>query len=478
MTDVSTPAAQDEGTGLKRTITGRLLFFYVLGDVLGSGIYVLIGSVAGEVGGAFWIAFAVGVAIAIVTGASYAELVTKYPRAAGAALFVDRAFGNRILTFLVTVSMLGASFAATGSLASGFAGYFEEVWDLPPALLVSLLLLFALAVVHHIGITESVVANAVMTVVEVSGLVIVTLVGLVLIGQGDAEPGRVLEFSTNGNEVFAVLAGVALAFFAMTGFENAANVAEEVVEPEKVFPRALIGGMVVAGIIYVIVAAVTSMVVSTDVLEGSDVPLVEVVNEGARSGVLPFGVGVVTVVFALIAMTAITNTTLVTFVTQPRILYGMAREDVVPDAFATLHPTRRTPWVGSLFSLAVVAALLLVGFLITQSGSDLDIVTTLADVTVLLLLVVYSMVILATFRLRGRDDREGGYRAPTVLLVAGVVGNLAVAAYMLVDDWTSLLWCGGLVGVGLALFAVEYLFGARTRPAGAGRGEPQDHDVS
>ncbi|MEO9324520.1 APC family permease [Nocardioides sp. C4-1] len=473
MTDLAkAPDTQDDESGLKRSVTGRLLFFYVLGDVLGSGIYVLIGAVAGEVGGAFWIAFAVGVAIAIVTGAAYAELVTKYPRAAGAALFVERAFGNRVLTFVVTVTMLGASFAATGSLASGFARYFDAVWDLPPALLVSMLLLLALTVIHHLGINESVVANAVMTVVEVAGLLIVTVVALALLARGDGDVGRVVEFDTNGNEVFAVLAGVALAFFAMTGFENAANVAEEVVEPQRHFPRALIGGMVVAGIIYVIVAAGTSMVVSTEVLAGSDVPLLEVVREGSSSGLLPIGVGAVTVIFSLIAMVAITNTTLVTFVTQPRILYGMAREDVVPDAFATLHPTRRTPWVGSLFSVGVVVALLLVGFAITQAGSDLDVVTKLADVTVLLLLVVYTMVILATFKLRGRDDDGDTYRAPSVLLVLGVVGNVAVAVYMVVDDWTSLLWCGGLVAVGFVLFALEYAFGGRNRPEGVERGRP------
>ena len=101
-------------TGLKRTITGRQLFFYTLGDVLGSGIYVLIGLVAAAVGGAFWIAFAVGVTVAAITGTAYAELVTKYPRAAGAALYVNKAFGNKTLTFLVTVSFLSASFAAAG----------------------------------------------------------------------------------------------------------------------------------------------------------------------------------------------------------------------------------------------------------------------------------------------------------------------------------------------------------------------------
>ena len=110
----ATSAGSVSDGGLKRSITGRLLFFYVLGDVLGSGIYVLIGDVAGEVGGAFWAAFAVGVTVAGFTGLAYAELATKYPQAAGASLYVNKAFGNKALTFLTTVTYLSATFAAAG----------------------------------------------------------------------------------------------------------------------------------------------------------------------------------------------------------------------------------------------------------------------------------------------------------------------------------------------------------------------------
>ena len=222
----------DKDGGLKRSITGRLLFFYVLGDVLGSGIYVLIGDVAGAVGGAFWIAFAVGVTVATVTGMAYAELVTKYPQAAGAALYVNKAFKNRTLTFLVTVTFLASSFAAAGALATGFAPYFAEVWELPPTLLVTLVFILLLAVVNYIGITESVVANMVMTFVEVAGLVIVMIIGVIYVAQGNADFGTLTEFDAGAKgPIYAIIAGVALAFFAMTGFENAANVAEETDQP-------------------------------------------------------------------------------------------------------------------------------------------------------------------------------------------------------------------------------------------------------
>src|ERR687890_780333 len=128
---MATTAADDalEHGELKRSITATQLYFYVVGDVLGSGIYVLVGLVAAAVGGAFWLAFLAGVAVATITGLAYAELVTKYPQAAGASLYINKAFRSPALTFLTTVSFLSASFAATGSLAGGFASYFATLWE-------------------------------------------------------------------------------------------------------------------------------------------------------------------------------------------------------------------------------------------------------------------------------------------------------------------------------------------------------------
>ena len=444
---------------LKRTITGRLLFFYVLGDVLGSGIYVLIGAVAAAVGGAFWIAFAIGISVATLTGLAYAELVTKYPRAAGASLYVNRAFGRPALTFLVTTAMLSASFAAAGSLAAGFSSYFAEVWSLPPALLVSLLFILALAVVNFVGITESVVANLVMTVVEVSGLVIVMVVGVIQVARGDAHVGVLTDFTAEGSPVLAIVSGVALGFFAMTGFENAANVAEECVEPRRTFPRALVGGMAGAGLIYVAVAVAAAITVPIDQLAASPAALLEVVE----SGLLPLPVGFWTIAFALIAMTAITNTTLVAVVTQSRILYGMAREDVVPGVFARLHRDRRSPWVGLVFSAVVVCGLLVVGTVLDRVGSGLDLVTRLAAVTVVLLLFVYAMVIVSALRLRGQDESDETFRAPLPALVLGILGNAVLLGYVVYDDPWSLVWCAGLLGLGLLLFVLERTLGTRDR---------------
>jgi amino acid transporter len=463
----TTTEDHDEG-GLRRSITGKQLFFYTLGDVLGSGIYVLIGLVAAAVGGAFWIAFAVGVTIAAITGTAYAELVTKYPQAAGAALYVNKAFRNKVLTFLITVCFLSASFAAAGALADGFSSYFATLWEGPPALLVTLLFILLLSIVNFIGITESVVINMVMAFVEIFGLIIVMIIAIWAMVQGDANYGALTEFDTGGTNVpLAILAGVALSFFAMTGFENTANVAEETIDPHRSFPRSLIGGMVVAGVIYVLVSMAAALTVSTETLAGSDAALLEVVE----TGILPVDTAFMSTLFSVIAMIAITNTTLVAVVTQPRILYGMANEDVVPGVFAKIHPTRRSPYVGLVFSGLVVGALLVVGTYAPRvEGSTL--IERLSLVTVLFLLFIYSLVIISCLKLRGQDEDERTYHANTPLLLVGLVGNIAIFGWSVYDDPTSLIWCAGLIGVGVVLFLVEYFFGQRTRPPGAERGEP------
>lgn len=451
-----------EHHGLKRSITAKQLYFYVVGDVLGSGIYVLIGLVAAAVGGAFWVAFLAGVAVATVTGLAYAELVTKYPQAAGASLYVNKAFRSPVLTFFITICMLSANMAAVGSLASGFVRYFAGVVGLPedaiiPTLLIALVFVAVITLINLIGISESVVVNVIMTFIELSGLLLIMVIGLIALFAGIGDPAVLVQFSAEGSPVIAVLAGVSLAFFAMTGFENAANVAEETIDPSRAFPRALIGGMLTAGVVYVLVSLAAALAVPIDTLAGNT--LLEVI----RAGILPISVGVMLVVFGLIAMIAISNTTLVTVVAQSRILYGMAREDVVPGVFAKVHPTRRSPYVALLFGAGVVGLLLLIGALIQLTGSDLDIVDRLATITVVFLLFIYALVIVACLKLRGQDETPDTYRANTPLLILGIAGNLVVLVYTVIDDPGSLLWVAGLLAVGLVLFLIQ-------RFTGGGRG--------
>jgi amino acid transporter len=221
-------------------------------------------------------------------------------------------------------------------------------------------------------------------------------------------------------------------------------------------------------VVYVLVSMAAALTVPTQRLAKSDAALLEVVERG----ILPFvDTGFMSNLFAVIAMIAITNTTLVAVVTQPRILYGMANEDVVPGVFGKIHATRRSPWVGLIFSGLVVGALLVVGDLAPKVEGT-TIVERLALVTVVFLLVIYALVIVSCLKLRGRDEDERAFRANTPLLLVGLLGNIAILGWTVYDDPTSLIWCAGLVGVGVALFLLEYLFGSRSGRSDTGHGDP------
>ena len=273
---VKVVSTAERSEDLARAITAPLLFFYVLGDVLGSGIYALVGVMAGQVGGAFWVSFAIGVGAAMLTGFAYAELITKYPQSAGAALYVSRAYQNRFFTFLVTFATVAASLAATGALALAFSGYVSELLRAVvsvPLLVAAFVFVVVLAWINFRGISESVKLNLAMSITELLGLALVLVVGVLVFAGGEADLSRPFQFREGGNPALLALAGSVLAFFAMTGFENAANVAEEVQDPSRVYPVALLGGVATAGVIYLVIAFIASMVVPTERLAESEVAL-------------------------------------------------------------------------------------------------------------------------------------------------------------------------------------------------------------
>ena len=466
-----TEGVANQSEELSRAISARLLYFYVLGDVLGSGIYALIGVMAASVGGAFWTSFLVGVGAAMLTGFGYAELITKYPQAAGASLYVSRAFRNRFFTFVVTFCTVAACLAAAGALALAFSGYFLELVQAPSAssilLLASIAFILALSFINFRGISESVWVNLAMSIIELSGLALVLGIGAYVLFSGGADLGRPFEFNDGGNPALLALTGAVLAFFAMTGFENAANVVEETQDPSRVFPRALLGGMATAGVIYLVIAFIASMVTPIGQLAGSEVALLEVV----RTGFPAFPAWV----FALVACIAITNTTLVVLIANSRIMYGMAKEGVVPRLFARTHRSRRTPWIAIIFTLIVALAMIL--------GVGEDGVNTLANATVAFLLAVFALVCLSALVLRRESVDHEHYTAPTAILGLGVVVNIALLLYVLVTDiqglvagdiaWreSTVLVCVIMLAVGLALYFINNQAQRRLDPSRGSGGQ-------
>ena len=324
---------------LARAITGPLLFIFILGDVLGAGIYALVGVIAGEVGGAVWVPLLVALAMALLTATSYAELVTKYPRAGGAAVFAQRAFRKPLVSFLVGFSMLAAGVTSAAGLALAFSGdYLKAFVDVPtvPAALVFLLLV---GLLNARGIKESMRANVVMTVVEVTGLVLVVVLACVVLGRGDGNLTRLVEFDDSRSPALGVLAAALLAYYSFVGFETSANVAEEVKNVSKVYPRALFGALVTAGVAYVLVGFSASVVLPADELAESSGPLLAVVSAA--------DVGFPPRLFSLIALVAVANGALLTMIMASRLTYGMASEGLLPSSFCESTSAATHPVVGN-----------------------------------------------------------------------------------------------------------------------------------
>ncbi len=425
-----------EGGGLSKAIGPGLLLLFIIGDMLWTGIYVRVGAVAGEVGGAAWVSFLVAFVLAALTACSYAELVGKYPGAAGAALYTNRAFRNPFFSFIVAFAVVSSGLASAGAAARAFGGDYLAQFVSMPTLLVAWLFVLVLSLINFIGISESLKTNLVLTLIELSGLLLIIVVGAVALFGGTAEPGQSLEFSTDTAASLAVLTGASVAFYALVGFEDSVNVAEETENPSRTFPRALFTGIAITGVVYILVAFTATMIVDPARLAGEEsAPLRLVLTEGP----LAFPPQL----FSVIALVAITNTALANLIMSSRVLYGMAREDVMPAVFARVHRGRHTPWVAILFVLAVMVGL------VTTGG-----VGDLANQTVVLLLLVFIVVNVAVLVLRRDRVDHDHFRTPVVIPVIGIVVTIALLTQ---QEAEIFLRAGILLAVGVGLYFVNYL---------------------
>jgi amino acid transporter len=466
MTDTGTVEQQPE---LRRVMGPGLLLLFVVGDILGTGVYALTGDVAAEVGGAAWVPFLVAFLIATVTAFSYLELVTKYPQAAGAALYAHKAFGIQFVTFLVAFVVMCSGITSASTASRFFAANFETAFDLDwgkvGIVIVALLFMAMLAGVNLRGVGESVKLNVALTIIEISGLLMVILVGLwAFTGGADVDFSRVVAFETasDKNAFLAVTAATSLAFFAMVGFEDSVNMAEETKDPVRVFPKVLLSGLTIAGFVYVLVAIVAVALVPIGTLEASDTPLVEVVKAGAPGlpieDILPF-----------ISMFAVSNTALINMLMASRLIYGMARQHVLPPVLGAVHPRRHTPWVAIMFTTLIAFGLI---FYVT-AFADSDAIAVLGGTTSLLLLAVFAVVNVAVLVLR-RDVREGGghFRTPTALPVIGCLASLYLVTPLSGRPAQQYVLALILVGIGILLFFLTMVINRQLGIRGAGITDP------
>lgn len=425
---------------LQRSIGPAQMALYGLGSMLGAGIYGLMGKASGIAGNAVWLAFLVALVAALLTALSYASLGSRYPRAAGAAYVTERAYSFPLLSFMVGLALVCSGLTSIATQSQVFAANIAALFGIEtiPVSWLALGFLLLLTGIVSRGIRESMWVNVLCTLVEAGGLILVIAVGASYWGSvnyletpvGLGDPATLL-----------IIQGAVLAFFAFIGFEDMYNVAEEVREPERNLPLGMILAMAAAAILYVAVAATAVSVVPWGELAEAPGPITEVVGRAAPS--------ISPVVFTAITLFAVANTALVNYVTASRLIYGMARQGLLPATLGNVHAARRTPHFAIAALFLVLAPLALIGT-----------ITELATATVLLLLLVFMVVNGALFILKGRaSEQPGRFEIPRLVPALGaLVCGLLILVRTATGDVQAPLLAGVLLAGSFAVYLLMRRF--------------------
>jgi len=406
--------AQAKPLSLKKTMGLFALTLYGLGNMLGAGIYGTIGKAAGEMGNAVWMAFLMSMVAAGLTGLSYASIGSRYPRAGGAAYITQRAFNLPMLAYVVGLVVMASGLTSMATTANTFSIYFFDVIGLKePTVwhlwMVIISLIGSLAFINFWGLREAVWLNALCTLVETGGLVLIIAVGLRYWGGVNYLDATTASNPTGDFSAQLILMGAVLTFYSFIGFEDMLNVSEEVKNPQKTFPLAMILALILASLIYMAVSiTAVSVVPSAELATSSAGPLTLVIQKAA-----PWFNDRI---FAVVALFAVTNTALLNYIMGSRLAYGMSRQGLLPAFIGKLHPARRTPHVAIVILALIVLAMALVG--------DLK---KLASATSILLLLSFCVVNASLIVLKRRpDEPRGGFNVPVFVPLGGILISLAM----------------------------------------------------
>lgn len=391
------------GGELKKQIKLIPLILYGVGTILGAGIYVIISEVANASGNQFPLSFVIASTVAIFAGLSYSELSSRFPKSAGEVVYVNQAFNNKILNTIVGYAVALTGMVTSATILKGFHGYLEVFVSVPSWLSVSLMIIF-LGLVAIKGIKESVFVISLITLIEISGLLLVIYFGS---SHLDKFPSLIQEWKSVGLNS-SVFTGAFIAFFAYVGFEDMVNTAEEVVDASSVMPRAIIWSIIISTIIYFMVSVVCSLALPLDVLKSSNAPLVLVIKQ--NSSLSPKVMGI-------IALVSIVNGALVQIIMVSRMLYGMAKIDVAPKVFSRISPRTNTPIISTLLTVAIIWAFAI-----------LFPIGNLAKATSLIIVCVFSLICISLIKIK--LDKSSPKASFQVNIIIPIIGGLICLLFL------------------------------------------------
>ncbi|MFX0104490.1 MAG: APC family permease [Candidatus Hodarchaeota archaeon] len=421
---------------LKRRVSLFALTAYGVGNVLGAGIYALIGEVVWITGNLSWLSFIIASITGALTGLSYAELSAMFPKSAAEFVYTEQAFKKRILSFILGWIIIFSGILSAATVALGFANYLSDLFGISSIFLVvifAILLIIILSIINFIGIKTSTRTNIIFTLIEASGLIFIIVIAIPLFGSVDY-----LALPTASNFT-AIFSSVALIFFAYIGFEDIANIAEEVKEPHKNLPKGIIYSIIITTILYCLTAISVVSILHYGVYdyENSKVPL-----RDAASQVLGDAGGLI---MSLIALFATANTVLIMLIVTSRMMYGMARDKALPEGLSKISPKHRTPIISILITM--IFTIIPVFFV------DIKII---ADATVFGVLLNFFLVNISLIALRKtKPDMERPFKLkPSIkwVPIIALLGSIVCIALLFTFDWLTIVIQSIIILCGIGVF--------------------------
>ena len=419
-----------------------------LGAVIGTGIFVILGEAIGDSGPAIVLSFVLAAVTCAFSALSYSELASSIPVSGSAYTYAYATLGE-LLAWIIGWDLILEYGVSVAAVAVGWGQYLNSLldtlfgWQLPDALsqppgeggivnIPAAFLVLAITGVLILGVRESTRANSVMVVLKI--VVLLLFIGLAFTA---FNADNLTPFTPNG--VSGVTTAAAVIFFAYIGFDAVSTSGEEVKRPARDLPLAIIGSLVIATVLYCVVAVAALGAYPWQKLNGAEAPLATVLSDGVGTS---WGSGLISV-GALIAITSVVLTILYG---QTRIMYSMSRDGLVPKAFSRVS-RRQTPAMATAIFGILIAVL--------AATVPLEIIFELVNIGTLFAFVIVNIGVIVLRRTR--PDLERGFRVPGVPVVP-IIG--ALLCFYLMKQLTIQTWLRFIIWllVGLVIY---FLYGRR-----------------